>query len=37
VEAAQKLTTALKGNIPADSATVVGLTKLGELFNQTDW
>ena len=34
VEAAQRLTTALKGNIPADSDTAVGLTKLGELFNQ---
>ena len=34
VEAAQKLTTALKGNIPADSDTAVGLTKLGELFHQ---
>jgi hypothetical protein len=34
VEAAQRLTTALKGNIPTDSETAVGLTKLGELFNQ---
>jgi len=33
VEAAQKLTAALKGNIPASSETAVGLTKLGELFN----
>ena len=34
VEAAQRLTTALKGNIPADRETAVELTKLGELFNQ---
>ena len=34
VEAAQRLTTALKGNIPANSETAVGLTKLGELFSQ---
>ena len=33
VEAAQKLAAALKGNIPASSETAVGLTKLGELFN----
>ena len=34
VAAAQQLTTALKGNIPAEHETATGLTKLSDLFNQ---